>query len=75
MRQLTVKKLRSILSEAQEDAVVLISNNDHGYRYVYAEIGTALAENLNYGEFTEDHGEQYTPEAEFGKRVPAVIIS
>lgn len=75
MRQMTVKLLRDIISESPEDAVVLISDHHHGYRFGHVEVSTALEENTNYGQYLEDHGEQYTPEAEFGKRVSAVIIS
>lgn len=72
MHKMTVKKLREILSEAEPDAVVLISNGDHGYRGAYAEVKTALKEDTyNY---IEDHGETYTPEAEYGTRVSAVVI-
>ena len=72
MYKMTVKKLREILSEAEADAIVLISNGDHGYRDAYAEVTTALKEdNYNY---IEDHGELYTPEAEYGTRVSVVVI-
>lgn len=73
MRPLTVKKLREILNEVPEDAVVLIPNGDHSYRDAYAESTTALKESpYNY---TEDHGEKYTPESEYGTRVSVIIIS
>lgn len=74
MKRFTVKELRNILSGADDEAVVIISSGDHGYRFAYAEVSTALEENYAYGIYTEDHGETYTPEAEYGKRVPAVII-
>lgn len=70
-RVLTVKKLREILSEMEDNAVVLIPSDDHGYRDAYAIAGSALKNQYGYD---EDHGEQFTPEAEYGKRIPAVII-
>lgn len=74
MKRFTVKELRKIIDGVSDDTVVIISNGDHGYHYAYAEVSTALEENRSYGIFTEDHGEKYTPEAEYGTRVPAVII-
>lgn len=73
MRLMTVKKLREIISEAPEDAFVLVPGHDHSYRDAYAEVTTALKEGPF--QFCEDHGEQYTPEAEYGPRVSVVIIS
>lgn len=75
MRQLTVKKLMKFLSEFEEDAVVLIPSDEHMYRYPYLQYTTALEENSSYGIYTEDHGEEFTPESEYGKRVSAVVIS
>lgn len=75
MKRFTVKDLRNLINGINDEAVVIISSGDHNYRFAYAKISTALEENYNYGEYTEDHGETYTPEAEYGKRVPAVIIS
>ena len=74
MKRFTVKDLRNLISSYPDEAVVLISSDDHNYRFAYAELSTALEENYAYGEYTEDHGETYTPESQFGKRVPAVII-
>lgn len=72
-RFLTVRELKEIINELEDNVVVLISDHDHGYRTANVEASTALEEEKN--RYTEDHGEQYTPEADFGKRVPAVLIS
>lgn len=53
-------------------AIVVIPSMDHKYRDAYAIAGSVLKD--EYGEYNEDHGEQFTPEAEYGKRIPAVII-
>lgn len=74
MKRFTVKELREVIDGVSDDTVVIISSGEHGYRFAYAEVSTALEENRAYGLFTEDHGETYTPEAEFGTRVPAVIV-
>lgn len=73
MRVLTVKKLRDIISEAPEDAIVLIGDGDHSYRSADVSVGSALQED-RYS-WCEDHGESLTPEADYGKRVHAVIVS
>lgn len=74
MKRFTVKDLREIIADLKDDTIVLTSSGDHNYRFGYAEVTTVLTENYSYGEYTEDMGEEYTPEAEYGKRVSAVIF-
>jgi len=74
MRHLTVKKLREIINEAPEDAYVLIPGEDHSLSEASAYVATAMR--LSATDYTEDCGEEWTPEGdEFGVRVPCVIIS
>lgn len=70
---MTVRELRKLLETAPDDAPVLAPGPDHSYRAVEVHLGTALLEARE--QWTEDHGEETTPEAEYGKRIPAVIIT
>ena len=73
MRELTVAKLRAILAELPDTALVVISNYDHGYRDGYAEATTMMKAGRD---MVEDHGDEYTPEGpEFGDRVKCLVIS
>jgi hypothetical protein len=74
MKRFTVKDLRNIIAGLDDETIVLTSAGDHSYLFAYAEVSTVLTENYAYGQYTEDHGEQYTPEAEYGERVPALIL-
>jgi len=73
MRTLTVKALRALLADAPDDAIVMVPAHDHAYRLADAEVTTALQEN-RYS-WTEDHGEEMTPEAEYGRRIPIVLVT
>lgn len=66
------KELMRLLSAADPDAIVVVPEGDHGMREVRCEVGTVLREARD--QYTEDFGEKLTPEAECGKRVPAVIV-
>ncbi len=72
MRQLTVAKLREMLTELPDLALVVISNHDHGYREAFAEVTTMMVDGRD---MIEDHGEEYTPEGEYGKRVNCLVVS
>lgn len=68
-----VRDLLKVLYGADLDAVVLTPTHDHGYCEAAVSIGSALEEAR--GVWTEDHGEEVTPEAQYGRRVPAVIVT
>ena len=68
----TVAQLRKILAELPDNAPVLLSYGDHSYRQPSAFSGTALLDK-KHG-WSEDCGEQFTPESDYGKRVQALII-
>lgn len=74
MKRFTIKELRDIIDGLKNDTIVLVPSHDHSYRFPAVEVTTVITENYAYGLYTEDFGEKYTPEAEYGKRVPAVII-
>jgi hypothetical protein len=69
---MTIKQLRDLISTLPDDAKVVTSSFDHGYREVRFKFGTALRDKA--GNWTEDYGEEDTPEAEFGKRVPVLLV-
>lgn len=61
-----------IKADAAPDAVVLAPGHDHSYRDVEVELTTALY-HPQHG-WTEDHGEELTPEAEWGRRRQVMVI-
>lgn len=72
-RELTVSALIAILEKCDPSALILSPAPDHSYQHASASVATAL-----YDEdagWTEDHGEDATPESEYGKRCQVVIIS
>ena len=68
-----VRDLQILLANAAPDTEVLIEDGDHGYRRADFTVTTALR--APDGDWTEDHGEKLTPEAEYGRRLPAVVVS
>ena len=66
------KDILAMLTNADPEAVLLLSVSDHGYREVSITITTALKERR--GTWCEDHGEEMTPEAQYGKRVAALVV-
>lgn len=54
--------------------VILVPGDDHSYRHCRAVVCTCLYDKSN-GRINEDHGEDVTPEANYGKRLPAIIIN
>lgn len=69
---MNVGELKKTLENVPDDVPVLTSGRDHSYREVSALVGSALLE--DGGTWTEDYGEEMTPEADFGRRLQAVII-
>lgn len=72
----TVKQLKELIANLPDDAQVLVPGEDHSYRATRVEATTALREGSGrYGGWTEDHGEELTPEADYGKRMQVVVVT
>lgn len=71
---MTVGQLRKQLLDISDDAVLLRPASDHEYRPATVELTTALFDAEHHC-WTEDHGEDATPEKDYGKRVPVVVVS
>ena len=69
---MNIKRLKQLIANAPDDALVLVPTCDHSYRVADIVLGTALRDKH---EWTEDFGEESTPEAEYGKRHPALIVT
>ena len=70
---LTVKQLKDFLNKLPEDTYVVVPHIDHSYREVNrADFTIALREST--GGLTEFHGDDLTPEPEFGMKEYVVII-
>lgn len=68
----TVGDLRKLIDGKPDDMPLVRPAEDHEYRQAYAQVTTALKG--RGGAYTEDHGEEVTPEAQWGKRVPVLLI-
>lgn len=66
-------QFRQLTANLPDTTFVFVSAGDHDLRVGTAEVGTALA-NFKEHAYTQDFGEDKTPEADFGKRIQAVII-
>jgi hypothetical protein len=69
---MNVRDLKKLLENAPDDALVMVPGHDHSYREAHCELTTGLKEGRN--QWTEDYGEETTPEAEYGKRLPILLI-
>lgn len=69
---MTVKELSEIIANMPGDAKVLVPSSDHSYRDADGMVTTALY--LRRRGWTEDYGEEHTPEAEYGKRMTVLVI-
>jgi len=67
-----IKELRALIADAPDDAVILVPTSDHGLRVARLVLETALREK---GGWTEDFGEEMTPQKQYGKRLPALVVS
>ena len=67
-----VRDLKKLLEAAPDDATVVVPADDHSYREARCELGTGLLEGRN--QWSEDYGEDCTPEAEYGKRLPILLV-
>ena len=66
-----VGELRRLIQGLADDVPLVRSTSDHGYVVTNVQVATALRDRR--GEFTEDHGEEITPEATYGKRMTVVV--
>jgi len=69
----TVKQLRELIAKAPDNAVVVTSAFDRGYTFARPELTTAL--HTGGDGMAEDFGEDTTPESEYGKRIPVLLIA
>lgn len=67
-----VRDLKKLLETAPDDAPVMVPEQDHGYREAHCQLTTGLMAGRN--QWTEDYGEETTPEAEYGKRLPILLV-
>jgi hypothetical protein len=74
MRNLNVGKLKKLIEGLADDVLVVGPAPDHEYRQVDGEATTALIDEESRC-MTEDHGEDVTPEADYGKRITVLVIS
>lgn len=72
MKVLKVSALKALLATAPADAIIVIPSMDHVYKTATAEVTTALHDGED---FSEDFGEDLTPESHYGKRVNVVLIA
>ncbi len=70
---MTVHELLKKLEGVDPAAMVLVPAPDHSYRNCEIRIETALFDKASRT-WSEDSGEELTPEAEFGKRYPVVVM-
>ncbi len=69
---MNIKKLKEIIKDMPDDAPVLRESSDHAFVECSIENGTALEE--DECQWTQDFGEETTPEADYGKRIKALLI-
>jgi len=74
MKLLTVAHLRKLIEHLPDDTRVLRPASDHSYKPAEGMVGTALLESEG-NHWTEDYGEEMTPEADYGKRHKVLIVS
>lgn len=67
-------QFRELTKNLPDNTFVFLEGTDHDYRVAHASIGSVLA-NFKEHVYTEDFGEDKTPEAEFGKRIEALILT
>ena len=69
---MNVKELRKLLENEPDDAVILCPASDHNYRIANVSLDTALKD--KDGNWTEDYGEEATPQKVYGKRLKVLIV-
>ena len=68
---MTVGELKELIRTVANDVQVVVPIGDHDYGSAYAAVTTGLQGDHRW---TEDYGEDVTPESEHGKRVPVVVV-
>lgn len=66
-----VGELRRLIEGVPDNVPLVSSAYDHEYRGANADLRTALK---GKGTLTEDHGEEITPESEWGERVQVLFV-
>ena len=71
--EITVEELRTLIADAPGETIVVTFGEDHSYRRVDNWCFTTGL--FSESEITEDYGEEMTPEADYGKRTPVLLLS
>ena len=71
---MTVGDLKKLLADVPDGAALLCPASDHEYQTASVDVTTALHD-AEHCCWSEDHGEDVTPEADYGKRLPVVVVS
>lgn len=69
---MNIGQLKKWLENVPDDTILVVPVGDHGYKEVDAGLTTGLRNHEN--EWTEDFGEDITPEKEYGKRLMIVVV-
>lgn len=73
MRTYTAGQLKELLAGVTDDTPILKPSSDHGFVPVSGTVESVLHdEKMDY--WTEDHGEELTPERQYGKRTRAIVL-
>lgn len=65
-------QLKQLLADVPDETPIIGHPYDHTYREVRLTVAEALYEGR--GRWCVDHGEDVTPEAEYGKRMTAIFV-
>lgn len=71
---MTLREFRELTADLPEDYQILRPNREHGYDEVDLVITTALHDSQT-GVWTEDFGDDYTPESTYGRRKEILEIA
>ena len=69
---MTVSQLKVLLSNLPGEAKVLLQVSDH--RLILADVKSGTAFDDGKGVYTQDFGENLTPEVHYGQRIKALVI-
>lgn len=70
---MTIKDLKKLIDKLPDNMPVLVPSHDHSYRgRLYGFATTAMRD--EFGDWTEDHGPEYTSEEDYGKRTKVFVI-
>jgi hypothetical protein len=72
-RGMTVGKLKELINDLPDNMPAIGIGTDHTYELISIKISTALFDSKEQV-INEDHGENLTPEAKYGKRKEVLII-